>query len=58
MPTLETPGRSVEVLIMMLLGFLSQALGLLKTSMGPYDGDDCCWENRIKAEMDFNYCTW
>ena len=32
---------------MMLLAFLSQALGLLETSLGPYDGDDCglqAWE--------------
>ena len=26
---------------MMLLALLSWALGLLKRSMGPYDGDDC-----------------
>ena len=42
MPTLETPGRqSFQALTIMLLAFLSQALGLLETSMGPYDGDDC-----------------
>ena len=48
MPTLETPGRqSSQALTIMLLAFLSQALRLLKTSMGPYDGDDCslqAWE--------------
>ena len=48
MPTLETPGRqSFQALIMMLIAILSQALGLLNTSMGPYDGDDCrlqVWE--------------
>ena len=48
MPSLETPGRqSFRALTIMLLAFLSQALGLLKTSMGPYDGYDCglqAWE--------------
>ena len=48
MPAVETPGRqSFQALTIMLLAFLSQALGLLKTSMGPYDGDDCslqAWE--------------
>ena len=32
--------QSFQALIMMLLAFLSQALGLLKTSMGPHDEDD------------------
>ena len=48
MPTLETPGRqSIQALFMLLLAFLSQALGLLEKSMGPYDKDDCslqAWE--------------
>ena len=39
MPTLGTPGRqSIQALFMLLLAFLSQALGLLETSMGLYDG--------------------
>ena len=33
--------ESIQTLFMLLLALLSQALGLLKTSMGPYDGDDC-----------------
>ena len=42
MPNLGTPGRqSMQALFMLLLAFLSQALGLLETSMGPCDGDDC-----------------
>ena len=41
MPTLGTPGRqSIQALFMLLLAFLSQAPGLLETSIGPYDGDD------------------
>ena len=48
MPTLKTPGRqSFQALTIMLLAFLSQDLGLLKTSTGPYDGNDCslqAWE--------------
>ena len=47
-PTLEAPGRqSIQALFTLLLAFLSQALGLLETSMGPYDRDDCslqAWE--------------
>ena len=42
LPTLGTPRRqSIQTLFMLLLAFLSQALGLLETSMGPYDGYDC-----------------
>ena len=42
MPTLGTTGRqNIQALFVLLLAFLSQALGLLKTSMGSYDGDDC-----------------
>ena len=48
MPTLGRPGRqSFQALFMLLLAFLSQALMLLKSSMGPYDGNDCslqAWE--------------
>ena len=48
MQTLETLGRqSFQALIVMLLAFLSQVLGLLQASMGPCDGDDCsmqAWE--------------
>ena len=41
MPTLGAPSRqSIQALFMLLLAFLSQALGLLETSIGPYDGDD------------------
>ena len=60
MPTLGTPCRqSIQALFMMLLAFLSWALGLLKTSMGPYDGDNCSLqdENWVKGEKDFNYCA-
>ena len=40
MPTLRTPGRqSIQALFMLMLAFLSQAIGLSATSMGPYDGE-------------------
>ena len=45
----------------MLLAFLSWALGLLKASMGPYDGDDCSLlckvENWVKGEKVIKYCA-
>lgn len=57
MPSLGTPCRqSIQALFMTLLGVLSQALGLLETSLG-FMTVVCKLVKWIRGEKDLTYCT-